>query len=41
MSHLRSHLQHHVIFFFKEFEDPRDADDAVYDCNGKELLGER
>ncbi|KXJ17986.1 serine/arginine-rich splicing factor 6 [Exaiptasia diaphana] len=26
---------------FVEFEDPRDADDAVFDCNGKELLGER
>uniref|UniRef100_A0A3Q2U5T7 Serine and arginine rich splicing factor 4 n=1 Tax=Fundulus heteroclitus TaxID=8078 RepID=A0A3Q2U5T7_FUNHE len=26
---------------FVEFDDPRDADDAVYDLNGKELCGER
>ncbi|XP_045201045.1 serine-arginine protein 55-like [Mercenaria mercenaria] len=26
---------------FVEFDDPRDADDAVYELNGKELLGER
>jgi len=26
---------------FQEFEDYRDADDAVYELNGKELLGER
>ncbi|EDO39887.1 predicted protein [Nematostella vectensis] len=26
---------------FVEFEDDRDADDAVYECNGKEMLGER
>jgi len=24
-----------------EFDDPRDADDAVYDLNGKDLCGER
>lgn len=29
------------VFFLKEFEDHRDADDAVYELNGKELLGER
>lgn len=26
---------------FQEFDDDRDADDAVYELNGKELLGER
>lgn len=25
----------------QEFDEPRDADDAVYDLNGKELAGER
>ena len=29
------------MFIFQEFDDPRDADDAVYELNGKELLGER
>lgn len=28
-------------FLFQEFDDPRDADDAVYELNGKELLGEK
>ena len=26
---------------FQEFDDHRDADDAVYELNGKDLLGER
>ena len=26
---------------FQEFESSRDADDAIYDLNGKELGGER
>lgn len=30
-----------MIFFFQEFDDHRDADDAVYELNGKELMGER
>ena len=28
-------------FGFVEFDDHRDADDAVYELNGKEILGER
>lgn len=28
-------------FIYQEFEDYRDADDAVYELNGKELCGER
>ncbi|KAL4238747.1 serine arginine-rich splicing factor [Mactra antiquata] len=28
-------------YSFIEFDDPRDADDAVYELNGKELFGER
>jgi arginine/serine-rich splicing factor 4/5/6 len=28
-------------FGFVEFDSPRDAEDAVYECNGQEMLGER
>ncbi|XP_052766296.1 serine/arginine-rich splicing factor 5-like isoform X2 [Mya arenaria] len=28
-------------YTFVEFDDPKDADDAVYELNGKEMLGER
>ncbi|KAG0418631.1 hypothetical protein HPB47_004693 [Ixodes persulcatus] len=28
-------------FGFVEFDDPRDADDAVYELNGKDLMGDR
>ena len=31
----------HFCLSLKEFEDYRDADDAVYELNGKELCGER
>ena len=27
--------------FLQEFDDARDAEDAVYDLNGKELCGDR
>lgn len=30
-----------IICFIQEFDDHRDADDAVYELNGKELLSER
>ena len=30
-----------LFLFLKDFEDYRDADDAVYDLNGKEYMGER
>ena len=29
------------LIYFQEFEDYRDADDAVYELNGKEICGER
>lgn len=31
----------YILFLNQEFDDFRDADDAVYELNGKELLGER
>lgn len=30
-----------MLFVWQEFDNNRDADDAVYDLNGKELLGDR
>ena len=30
-----------MFFILQEFDDYRDADDAVHDLNGRELLGER
>lgn len=30
-----------IHLLFQEFDDYRDADDAVYELNGKDLLGER
>lgn len=30
-----------LFLWFQEFDDYRDADDAVYELNGKDLLGER
>lgn len=40
----RFHIPCHILvsyYLFQEFDDYRDADDAVYELNGKELLGER
>ena len=28
-------------YAFVEFDDYRDADDAVYECNGKDFMGDR
>ena len=30
-----------MLVLLQEFDDYRDADDAVHDLNGRELLGER
>lgn len=30
-----------IILSLKEFDDPRDAEDAVYELDGKELCNER
>lgn len=30
-----------LCWYWQEFDDDRDADDAVYEMNGKELLGGR
>ena len=32
---------HYMLMKIQEFDDPRDAEDAVYDLNGRELCGER
>lgn len=30
-----------IVWLLQEFDDHRDADDAVYELNGKELCSER
>lgn len=40
MSYFVAHVKW-AYYLFQEFDDYRDADDAVYELNGKELLGER
>lgn len=34
-------LNDSIFFPSQEFDDYRDADDAVYEMNGKDLMGER
>ena len=34
-------LPYFAVSVLQEFDSPRDADDAVYECNGQEMLGER
>lgn len=41
MHNNKNNLFLHCRYGFVEFEDTRDADDAVYELNGKELCGER
>lgn len=33
--------RYRFVIHTQEFDDHRDADDAVYELNGKELMGER
>lgn len=38
---LRVLFKYKLFFCWQEFDDHRDADDAVYELNGKELCSER